>query len=164
MSVVISVRGTIRVVFLRGNRRFDAFAFRCRDTSINEQVWNEDSPFQTGLLNFLTLMTLYSTLIPISLYVSIEIIKFSQAQIILNRDRNMYDPISDTPAMARTSNLNEELGQVEYIFSDKTGTLTQVGTHANCRQRISGAEAELARVSMPRRLCYIVSHLPSFLK
>lgn len=37
----------------------------------------------------------------------------------------MYHADSDTPAMARTSNLNEELGQVKYIFSDKTGTLTR---------------------------------------
>ena len=37
----------------------------------------------------------------------------------------MYYSKSDTPALARTSNLNEELGQVKYIFSDKTGTLTQ---------------------------------------
>ena len=37
----------------------------------------------------------------------------------------MYYEPTDTPAMARTSNLNEELGQIKYIFSDKTGTLTQ---------------------------------------
>lgn len=37
----------------------------------------------------------------------------------------MYHEETDTPAQARTSNLNEELGQVEYVFSDKTGTLTQ---------------------------------------
>ncbi len=37
----------------------------------------------------------------------------------------MYDAKTDTPAMARTSNLNEDLGQVKHIFSDKTGTLTQ---------------------------------------
>ncbi|KAM7538028.1 hypothetical protein Aperf_G00000064652 [Anoplocephala perfoliata] len=40
-------------------------------------------------------------------------------------DLDMYDAKTDTPAMARTSNLNEDLGQVKYIFSDKTGTLTK---------------------------------------
>lgn len=40
-------------------------------------------------------------------------------------DVQMYHAETDTPAMARTSNLNEELGQVRYIFSDKTGTLTR---------------------------------------
>lgn len=37
----------------------------------------------------------------------------------------MYYSQTDTAAEARTTTLNEELGQVEFIFSDKTGTLTQ---------------------------------------
>lgn len=37
----------------------------------------------------------------------------------------MYHAKTDTPAEARTTTLNEELGQVDFIFSDKTGTLTQ---------------------------------------
>lgn len=37
----------------------------------------------------------------------------------------MYYEPSQTPARARTTTLNEELGQIQYIFSDKTGTLTQ---------------------------------------
>lgn len=45
--------------------------------------------------------------------------------IFINFDSEMYHEETDTPAMARTSNLNEELGMVKYIFSDKTGTLTQ---------------------------------------
>ncbi|XP_047318643.1 phospholipid-transporting ATPase 3-like isoform X2 [Impatiens glandulifera] len=78
-----------------------------------------------ALLNILTLITLYSPIIPISLYVSIEGIKFFQSTKYINNDLHMYHVDSNTPALARTSNLNEELGQVEYIFSDKTGTLTR---------------------------------------
>ncbi|KAI4328339.1 hypothetical protein L6164_020698 [Bauhinia variegata] len=76
-------------------------------------------------LTMFTLITLYSTIIPISLYVSIEMIKFIQSTQFINKDLNMYHSETNTPALARTSNLNEELGQVEYIFSDKTGTLTR---------------------------------------
>jgi hypothetical protein len=59
-----------------------------------------------------TLITLYSTIIPISLYVSIEMIKFIQCTQFINNDLHMYHAESNTPALARTSNLNEELGQV----------------------------------------------------
>jgi phospholipid-translocating ATPase len=37
----------------------------------------------------------------------------------------MYDEKTDQTAKANTSDLNEDLGQVEYLFSDKTGTLTE---------------------------------------
>jgi phospholipid-transporting ATPase len=52
-----------------------------------------------------------------------EIVKFQQAQLI-NSDLDMYYAKTDTPAICRTSSLVEELGQIEYVFSDKTGTLT----------------------------------------
>ncbi|XP_066504919.1 phospholipid-transporting ATPase IA isoform X4 [Hoplias malabaricus] len=74
-------------------------------------------------LNFLTFIILFNNLIPISLLVTLEVIKFIQAYFI-NWDTDMLYEATNTPAMARTSNLNEELGQVKYIFSDKTGTLT----------------------------------------
>eukprot|EP00271_Cylindrocystis_brebissonii_P018675 TRINITY_DN5406_c0_g1_i1.p1 TRINITY_DN5406_c0_g1~~TRINITY_DN5406_c0_g1_i1.p1 ORF type:complete len:1348 (-),score=328.40 TRINITY_DN5406_c0_g1_i1:1253-5296(-) len=91
----------------------------------NEPQFDPASPTVVGLLAMLTLLTLYSTIIPISLYVSIEMIKFIQSTQFINQDLNMYHKETGICALARTSNLNEELGQVEYLFSDKTGTLTR---------------------------------------
>ncbi|KAL3644621.1 putative phospholipid-transporting ATPase 9 [Castilleja foliolosa] len=76
-----------------------------------------------AVYHFLTALLLYSYLIPISLYVSIELVKVLQS-IFINHDVHMYYEETDKPARARTSNLNEELGQVDTILSDKTGTLT----------------------------------------
>lgn len=71
----------------------------------------------------MTFIILYNNLIPISLIVTMEVVKFQQAQLI-NSDLDMYYAKTDTPALCRTSSLVEELGQIEYVFSDKTGTLT----------------------------------------
>jgi len=65
----------------------------------------------------------FNTLIPLSLYVSLEIIKIGQ--LLLMQDVEMYDPVSDTPMVANTTTILENLGQVSYVFSDKTGTLTE---------------------------------------
>lgn len=73
--------------------------------------------------DFLTCIILYNNLIPISLIVSMDVVKFQLAQFI-NTDLDMYYAKTDTPAVCRTSSLVEELGQIGYIFSDKTGTLT----------------------------------------
>ncbi|VDK38604.1 unnamed protein product [Taenia asiatica] len=72
----------------------------------------------------ITAFIIFHTIIPISLQVTLEVVRFVQA-LFINWDLDMYDATTDTPAMARTSNLNEDLGQVKYIFSDKTGTLTK---------------------------------------
>uniref|UniRef100_A0A914NM72 P-type ATPase N-terminal domain-containing protein n=1 Tax=Meloidogyne incognita TaxID=6306 RepID=A0A914NM72_MELIC len=75
-------------------------------------------------LQFFSYIILLNTVVPISLYISVEMIRLAHSKFI-NSDLKMYDPKTDTPANARTSTLNEELGQVQYVFSDKTGTLTQ---------------------------------------
>ena len=64
-------------------------------------------------------------MVPISLYVSVEVIRLFLS-FLINWDNEMYDAESGTRAKARNTTLNEELGQIEYIFSDKTGTLTRV--------------------------------------
>ncbi|EFO26770.1 hypothetical protein LOAG_01717 [Loa loa] len=70
------------------------------------------------------LIIFYSGLIPISLNITLEMIQLFQAYFI-QQDLNLYDEHSDTKAEVRSSNLNSQLGQVRYIISDKTGTLTQ---------------------------------------
>jgi phospholipid-transporting ATPase len=74
-------------------------------------------------LSILTFMILFNSFIPISLMVTMEIVKFVQS-IMIDNDLDIYYAKTDTPAVARSSSLIEELGQVEYVFSDKTGTLT----------------------------------------
>ncbi|NXR22559.1 AT8B1 ATPase, partial [Cinclus mexicanus] len=82
------------------------------------------SPAYRGFLNFWGYIIVLNTMVPISLYVSVEAIRFGQSYFI-NWDLQMYYSEKDTAAKARTTTLNEQLGQIQYIFSDKTGTLTQ---------------------------------------
>ncbi|KAL8204052.1 UNVERIFIED_CONTAM: Phospholipid-transporting ATPase IC [Gekko kuhli] len=82
------------------------------------------TPAYRGFLNFWGYIIVLNTMVPISLYVSVEVIRLGQSYFI-NWDLQMYYPEKDTAAKARTTTLNEQLGQIHYIFSDKTGTLTQ---------------------------------------
>lgn len=97
---------------------------RTRDTA---KLWYLSLGKTNGAKQFvsdlLTYWVLYSNLIPISLFVTVEIVKYAQA-FLISSDLDIYHDKTDTPATCRTSSLVEELGQIEYIFSDKTGTLT----------------------------------------
>lgn len=85
--------------------------------------YGSTNPVKQFVLDIFTYWVLYSNLVPISLFVTIEIVKYAQA-FLINSDLDIYYDKTDTPATCRTSSLVEELGQIEYIFSDKTGTLT----------------------------------------
>jgi len=80
--------------------------------------------FSAAFYQVLTFMVLYSTMIPISLLVSLDFNRLWLAWFV-NNDLEMYDAERDIWSVCKTSNLMEELGQVKYIFTDKTGTLTR---------------------------------------
>ncbi|KAJ3062518.1 hypothetical protein HK102_008743, partial [Quaeritorhiza haematococci] len=78
------------------------------------------------LLNFLILFALClicGNIVPIALYISVDIAKTFQS-FMISMDEEMYDAESDQHVLPRSWNLCDDLGQIEYIFSDKTGTLT----------------------------------------
>ncbi|KAI9049036.1 hypothetical protein LZ554_006884 [Drepanopeziza brunnea f. sp. 'monogermtubi'] len=107
------------VVFLA---LFCTIAYQIWTDKTEEKAWYLEGlhvPFHQIIIGF---VILYNTLIPLSLYVSLEIVKVGQ--VYLMGDVEMYDPVSDTPMTCNTTTILENLGQVNYIFSDKTGTLT----------------------------------------
>uniref|UniRef100_A0AAQ4P7E0 Phospholipid-transporting ATPase n=1 Tax=Gasterosteus aculeatus aculeatus TaxID=481459 RepID=A0AAQ4P7E0_GASAC len=118
---------------------FGFLAFMCVILAIGNCLWELKAgsqftvflPRQDGnsagfsaFLTFWSYVIILNTVVPISLYVSVEIIRLGNS-FYIDWDRKMYHPRNDTPAEARTTTLNEELGQIKYVFSDKTGTLTQ---------------------------------------
>ncbi|CAH0514358.1 unnamed protein product [Peronospora belbahrii] len=89
---------------------------------LTEAEKNRSRPVAFVQMMFYYFLLLYQV-IPISLYVSMTSVKFLQSRF-MSWDLDMYHAETDTPAIVRTMELNEELGQISYIFSDKTGTLT----------------------------------------
>ncbi|NXY84173.1 AT10A ATPase, partial [Alcedo cyanopectus] len=82
------------------------------------------SPVLASIYLFLTAIIVFQVMIPISLYVSIEIVKICQVYFI-HQDKDLYDEETDSQLQCRALNITEDLGQVQFIFSDKTGTLTE---------------------------------------
>mmetsp|Transcript_6396 Transcript_6396/g.8898 ORF Transcript_6396/g.8898 Transcript_6396/m.8898 type:complete len:1206 (+) Transcript_6396:189-3806(+) len=86
----------------------------------------DDEGSVTGIFNFFAYFVLLSFLIPQSLMVTLEVVKVAQAKLMewdLEMMLDENDP--DSGMSAKTSNLNDELALVKYVFSDKTGTLTE---------------------------------------
>ena len=80
--------------------------------------------WQSGAVTFARMIILFQVIIPISLYISVELVKLGQI-FFIQRDIKLYDKESDKNSQCRAMNITEDLGQVQHIFSDKTGTLTE---------------------------------------
>ena len=93
------------------------------DHSLPWYISFEYDGYVEGILIFFTYLILNSTMIPISLIVSLELVKLAQGYFI-SVDEDLYSKIREKHAKVSTTSINEELGQIEYIFTDKTGTLT----------------------------------------
>ena len=84
---------------------------------------SQSSGFYLYVIRFLVFLVAYSQLIPISLYVALEVLKLTQAYFI-SMDHDMYFETLKKFTRVKSSDLIEEMGQIEFVFSDKTGTLT----------------------------------------
>ncbi|KAL5204538.1 hypothetical protein ABZP36_009409 [Zizania latifolia] len=98
-----------------------------KDTEARKQwyvKYDDDEPWYQILVIPLRFELLCSIMIPISIKVSLDFVKSLYAKFI-EWDEEMYDHETDTPAHAANTAISEDLGQVEYILTDKTGTLTE---------------------------------------
>ncbi|EYC05293.1 hypothetical protein Y032_0083g1684 [Ancylostoma ceylanicum] len=108
-------------------------------------VWDSPAPVLDGLYNVGTYIICYQVIVPISLYITVEIIKAAQIYF-LSQDIELYDEESDRPIDCRSLNIPEELGQITHVLSDKTGTLTEnIMVFRNCAfdRKDYGSEKDL---------------------
>ncbi|KMZ65496.1 ATPase [Zostera marina] len=80
---------------------------------------------------FLSSVIVFQVMIPIALYISLELVRVGQAFFMV-KDGNMYDEATNSTFQCRALNINEDLGQIKYVFSDKTGTLTENKMEFKC--------------------------------
>ncbi|XP_059535763.1 phospholipid-transporting ATPase IG isoform X1 [Myotis daubentonii] len=103
-----------------------------QNTPYNDEPWyNQKTQKERDTLkvlkmftDFLSFMVLFNFIIPVSMYVTVEMQKFL-GSFFISWDKDFYDEEINEGALVNTSDLNEELGQVDYVFTDKTGTLTE---------------------------------------
>lgn len=116
LQAVVNKIVIIIVIFVLVLAIFNTIAYQIWYKTTERNAWylkEARVPFFPILASFIIL---FNTMIPLSLYVSLEIVKLFQ--LVLMKDIHMYDEDSNTPMESRTSTINEELGQVKYVFID----------------------------------------------
>jgi phospholipid-transporting ATPase len=109
-----------------------------------------------GVLSYFTYFLLLNTMLPISLIVSLELLKLGQGFFMMF-DKEMYSDRRDRCCKVSSFSLNEELGMIKHIFSDKTGTLTcnQMEFKFLCAgNRIYGEQSVLVNIGLKTKVTY----------
>ncbi|KAL5035257.1 hypothetical protein RTP6_002978 [Batrachochytrium dendrobatidis] len=112
---------------------------------------------------FWVAIILFQNLVPISLYITVEIVKSLQSFLIYE-DIELYDETCNEPCIPRSWNLADDLGQIEYIFSDKTGTLTRnIMEFKRCSVNsvIYGHETQITSIEAISDESFNTSQIPS---
>jgi phospholipid-translocating ATPase len=123
LQTVVNRIVIIIVIFVLLLAIFNTVAYQIWSNRTEDELWYLSGESVSFFPNLTSFIIMFNTMIPLSLYVSLEIVKLAQMWFLFG-DIDMYDEASNTPCEPRTSTINEELGQISYIFSDKTGTLT----------------------------------------
>lgn len=110
---VCMLSALINIIYTKKYENEDTYVFDFFDTPL----------ISLFFISFFEWFILLQDFVSISLLVTLEMVKLFQAYFIEN-DWMLLDMTKDMAAKVNSSNLNEELGMVSYIFSDKTGTLT----------------------------------------
>ncbi|CAL4964168.1 unnamed protein product [Urochloa decumbens] len=122
MCTTASVLAGIWLLNHRGELEFTQF-FREKDYTTGKN-YNYYGVWMQIFITFLMAVIVYQVIIPISLYISMELVRLGQAYF-MGADKDLYDESSRSKFQCRALNINEDLGQIRYVFSDKTGTLTE---------------------------------------
>jgi phospholipid-transporting ATPase len=122
IAQVILVTVSIISIYILGFDKDSVLPYVFPDTSSTSNT--NESQLPLWMEQWFVFFLLYNNFIPISLYVTIELVNLGQAYLMTN-DLRMYEDSVDMPCMVKSSNLAQELGVVSNIFSDKTGTLTR---------------------------------------
>ncbi|KAF8724238.1 hypothetical protein HU200_021261 [Digitaria exilis] len=122
MCTTASVLNGLWLLNHRGELEFTQF-FREKDYTTGKN-YNYYGVGMQIFITFLMAVIVYQVIIPISLYISMELVRLGQAYF-MGADKDLYDESSRSKFQCRALNINEDLGQIRYVFSDKTGTLTE---------------------------------------
>ena len=127
LQLILSlISAILHFIYFKRDSKLMAESDTLNDEEKNKNTFIDYMDFNIwvdSLLSFFTYLLLLNTLIPVSLVITLEIVKLIQG-LFISVDAKSYSFYRKKFITTNSVSLNEELGIVDYIFSDKTGTLT----------------------------------------